>query len=304
MIDQLSRILSPYLIERDRIDRWEQEIPIYPISHPTPALQANSYYFGHSQWGKDYFEACHRDPLFIDRWQAATGCWEGKIVVDIGCGAGNLYAALRDRCGQPQQLIGIDVSLGALKMAQRWGYQAILADAQQLPLVSGFADMVIANATIHHCDDMEKMLSEAARLVRPGGLLVTDHDPQRTAWKDNAIARLLWNSRLPLYRLLKRGGHATAEEQFWSLATEAHHDIGDGVGAELYHRVLEPLGFSVKLYPHNRTVGAPVLEGNSGRANWNIRLAQRLCGVNPDTPEAAILLMCVATRNATGIISI
>ena len=44
-----------------------------------------------------------------------------------------------------------------------------------MPLRSGIADLVAINATVHHCDDMRAVIAESARLVAPGGLLVTDH---------------------------------------------------------------------------------------------------------------------------------
>ncbi|WP_026733414.1 class I SAM-dependent methyltransferase [Fischerella sp. PCC 9605] len=296
MLNKLPCNLSQYLSAENNFDRWDEGILICKLLNSTPAIQANSYYFGHPEWAKNYFEACHRDEKFVDLWQAVIGSWHDKIVVDIGCGPGNLYASLKERCGEPQLLLGVDVSHGALKMAQQIGYTPILADAQQLPLVSNFADIVMLNACLHHCDDMAKALAEAARLVRPGGLLISDHDPQRTAYQLWGLGLLLWQIRLPLYRLLKRGGHSTSEEQFWSVATEVHHKPGDGVKPELYYQVLEPLGFIVKLYPHNHTVGAEVLEGNYGRAFWKCRLAQRLSGIEPDSPKAALSLMCIATR--------
>jgi ubiquinone/menaquinone biosynthesis C-methylase UbiE len=295
-MNQLAEVLSPYLAASNRIERWDGDIPVCKMPRQTVAIQANRYYFGHSKWAKGYFEACHRDAAFASRWQAAIANWQNKIVVDIGCGPGNLFATLGDRCGKPRLLIGVDVSLGALKMAQKVGYTPILADAQQLPFTSHFADIVMVNATLHHCDNMATTLAEAARLVRPGGLLITDHDPQRSAWQYQQLGLLLWRARLPLYRWLKRGGHATAEEQFWGLATEVHHRPGDGVTAELYREVLESRGFNVRLYPHNHTIGADVLNGNYGRSIWKCRLAQRLSGINPDSPEAALSLMCVARK--------
>jgi SAM-dependent methyltransferase len=59
------------------------------------------------------------------------------------------------------------------------------------PFVDAFADLVVLNATLHHCDDMAKVLAEAARLVRPGGMLVTDNDPQVTAWNWKGLGLLL-----------------------------------------------------------------------------------------------------------------
>jgi len=288
-------ILTQYLASDCNLNLSQGTIPTCKIPNHSPAIQANSYYFGHSEWAKNYFEACHRDDKFKARWRSAIGSWDNKVVVDIGCGPGNLYASLG---GSPQVLIGVDVSYGALEMAQRIGYTPLLADAHHLPFIAGFADVVALNATLHHCDDMAQILAEAARLVRPGGILVTDHDPQRTAWDYKGIALFLWQMRLPWYRLIKRGGHASAEEQKWSLAGEVHHKPGDGMTPDLYYQTLEPLGFTVKLYPHNHTVGAEVLQGNYGRAAWKYRFEQRLSGIKPDSPEAALSLMCIAKRSA------
>jgi len=297
MSAQIFTCLSQYIDESACLnDEISRDVLSFAIPHLTHSMRANSYYFGHPEWGRNYLNACHQYEAFKSRWHAAVGSWRDKVVVDIGCGPGNLYASLRDRCDVPQMLIGVDISLGALEMAKEIGYIPVLADAQNLPFVSGFADLVTLNATIHHCDDMARVLQEAARLVRPGGLLVTDHDPQQSAWGDNAMGRLVWNARLPLHRLFGRGGHTTAEEQFWSTSTEAHHQPGDGVTSELFHQTLKPLGLTVNLYPHNHNVGAEVFQGVRGCQPWNIRLAQRLSGVNSDSREGAIVIMCVAKR--------
>ncbi|MEH1920168.1 class I SAM-dependent methyltransferase [Nostoc sp.] len=287
-------VLDPYIAADLRGDLDKQNILNFPISTLSLAIKANIYYFGHPEWAKNYFENCHRDQKFKSCWQAAMGSWDQKIVVDIGCGPGNLYATLG---GKPQLLIGVDISDGALSMAQRLGYTPVKADAHQLPFIDNFADVVVLNATLHHCDNMEVVLEEAARLVRPGGILITDHDPQLTAWNFQGLGLWLWNFRLWLYRLIKRGGHTSAVEQTWALATEVHHRPGDGVTPELYYKVLVSKGFHVKIYPHNHTVGAEVLLGNYGKSNKKYRLAQLCSGINPNSPLAALSLMCVATRH-------
>lgn len=264
------------------------------------SLLANACYFGHPSWAANYLKACHRDQCFIERWQAATGAWQDKVVVDVGCGPGNVFASLG---GRPKLLIGIDISLGALKLAEKIGYQPLLADAQDLPLRSEIADIVVVNATIHHCDDMEAVLKEAARLVKPGGVLVCDHDPQKTAWDFKGVARLLWRVRLPFYRFTKRGGHATKSEQMCALASEAHHIPGDGLSYEFYHSILDPMGFSTHIYPHNHTVGSNVFTGEIGQSPMKYRLAQRLSRINPNSPNAALSLMCVATKADTSNLS-
>ena len=297
MTPQSAETLFSYIATSfQNLSSLHEGILVFPLPDLSPNLLANSFYFGHPEWSRGYLEAVHRDSNSLERWLAVTGSWQDKIVIDIGCGPGNVYATMRDHCGAPKLLIGVDVAQGALKIAQTFGYTSVLADAQRLPFVSDFADIVFLNAALHHCDDMEAVLREAGRLVRPSGLLVADFDVQQTMWQENWVAKTIWNARLPWYRLIKRGGHATADEQFWSTATEIHHRPGDGVTTHFFERILQPLGFNVRTYPHNRTVGAATLEGKLGRAPWNIRLAQRLSGVNPDSPEGAMVLMCVAKR--------
>lgn len=296
MIDSPT-LVSRYINPTATFEVIHNSILKFPIVRRSFFMEANDHYFGHPEWGRLYLEACHRSPALQDRWQAAIGSWQDQIVVDMGCGAGNLGAALQERCGKPQLLIGVDISEGALAMAQEIGYTPVLADAHQLPLVDSFADVVVLNAALHHCDDMERVLQEAARLVKPGGLLIADHDPQRTAWKDSPLAQWIWNARLPLYRWIKRGGHATAEEQYWSTSTEVHHKPGEGVTADFFHRHLEPYGFEVKCYPHSGG-GAEVLQGNYGRPQFKTRVVQWLTGIDSRSPEAAMLLMCVARKQS------
>jgi len=267
--------------------------PVSPLNI-TFGLGANAEYFGHEAWGKLWLDALHRDQEFIDRWSAATGSWDNKIVVDIGCGPGNIYASLG---GKPKLLIGVDISYGTLKIAQKLGYMPLLADAQDLPLRSGFADIVVINATLHHVDNMKAVLSEAARLVKPGGILVTDHDTQLSAMDFKGLGYQMWIIRYLIYRLIKRGGHASAYEQRCAIAAEVHQVCGDGVTKDLYYSVLEKQGFDVKIFPHNNTLGAEVLNGNMGRANFKYRLAQRLSGMNPADPSSALSLMCVARKS-------
>jgi ubiquinone/menaquinone biosynthesis C-methylase UbiE len=287
-------VLKPFLAPEHKVI-FQDDISSDLVPN-TPSIQANSTYFSHPEWAKTYFDACHRDALFKERWMAAVGSWDGKVVVEVGCGPGNLYANLG---GDPAVLIGVDVADGSLEMAQKIGYTPLLADAHQLPLVSGFADIVAVNATLHHCDDMPQVLAECARLVKPGGILVVDHDPQLTAWNYKGLGLLLYKIRLGLiYRVFLRGLHVPLEERTKALATEVHHQPGHGVTSELFHKTLEPLGFSVQVYPHNNNIGASALQGNCGDPpHWRYRIGQLLSGINPYAPAAALSLMCIASRS-------
>jgi ubiquinone/menaquinone biosynthesis C-methylase UbiE len=293
--DSLRSLLQPYVAPTADVNWEDENLPTCRIRDRTPGLEANSLYFDNPGWAQDYFDTCHRDAQFRSRWQCATGPWDGKIVVDIGCGPGNVFASVG---GSPKLLIGADVSRGALEMARKVGYHPILADAHELPFISGFADIVVVNATLHHCDDMARVLAEAGRLVAPGGILMTDHDPQLSAWNFRGPAKWTWNLRLTVYRWLKKGFHGSTEQQSLGLQSEVHHIPGSGVTQNLYESVLTPLGFDVEIYHHNNEVGASVLQGDFGRARTKYRLAQAISGVNPNSREGALSILCRATRHA------
>jgi ubiquinone/menaquinone biosynthesis C-methylase UbiE len=268
----------------------------FPILRRSKALEANAYYFGNEEWAEEYLIYCHRNDSFKSRWTAATGDWTGKTVIDIGCGPGNIYATLQDVVGKPKHLIGVDVAPKSLEFAEKLGYTSVLADAHNLPFKSGVADIVVLNAALHHCENMDAVLKEAARLVKPGGILVTDHDPQFSAWNYKGVAKLMWNARLLWYRVIGHGFHKTSEQQKWGLACEIHHKPGHGVKKEMFESVLEPHGFQVKIYPHNHDLGPEVLTGNPGKAEWKYRLGNMLSGRNPSSLKSALTLMCVAKK--------
>lgn len=272
---------------------WENEGMYSRSFELKDGLGANAYYFSHPAWLEEYFMYCHRSSSFIDRWRKACGNLTGKIVLDIGCGPGNVFASLG---GAPALLIGVDVAEGSLRFAQKQGYATLLGDASHLPFISGFADVVVLNATLHHCENMEQILREAARMVKPGGLLVTDHDPQLSAWNYRGPAWLLWEARKLVYRLTKHSFHKSDEQQQWALKSEIHHQPGHGVTVDFFRNILEPLGFSTAVFPHNNEAGAEVLQGDPGPAALKYQIGNLLSGRNPRASTSALTLMCVAKK--------
>lgn len=280
-----------FLLKPDAAIDWSGPIPADTNIKPSKGIDAHRRYFSNPSWAKSYFDYVHRDPAFRDRWSAALGDVTDKIVIEIGCGPGNVFSTLGFK---PKALIGIDVAASALEQACATGYEPLLADAHDLPLCSGVADIVILNATIHHCEHMDRALEEAGRLVAPGGMLVTDNDPQRSAYALTGLGRWLWNARLDFNYWIKRGCHSSRAEQAAVVASELHHRPDDGVTHELFEKVLRPSGFDVQIYRHNHRLGAEVLQGQRGTAVLRWRVVQILSGLNPNAPESALSLMCLA----------
>ncbi len=258
-------------------------------------MLANASFFSDPELGSKYFKSENSTQEFGNRWQAAIGNWDDKIVVDIGCGLGNVYAAVG---GAPQEMVGVDISYGALVHAAKIGYTPLLADAHDLPLVDGCADIVTLNAVLHHCDDMARVLDRAARLVRPGGLLITDEDPLCHPATYEGVAWLVTEARnrFPMYWLPGRASiYRSPHEQAWRLATEIHNcKPGDGVTPALYLDTLEPLGFEVELYPHYYNVGDELFQGNPGKLGFKDSLIKLLAGQN--APQAPQSIACIARK--------
>ena len=290
-----TRATLTFFLKTDRLIHYEDNgIALDPDIVFSPSMLANAYFFGHPIYGKKYFETENRSPEFVDRWQAAIGTLDNKIVIDVGCGPGNLLAAIG---GTPKILIGTDVSEGALLQAQKLGYATVLSDAQDLPLIDQCADVVLLNAVMHHSDNAEQVLREAARLVRPGGVLVTDMDPQKGAWDFKGLGLFLYKIRYPLYKFLQSGSYKTQEEHILRLTTEVHNQQpGDGIEAKLYETVFSELGFDYNVCPHNHFIGRDVLDGVVGQPPFQFWLGQWLSGIQPGTRDSGLSIMSVARQ--------
>ncbi|MEV4732626.1 methyltransferase domain-containing protein [Saccharopolyspora sp. NPDC049426] len=108
---------------------------------------------------------------------ALAGDVTGHQVLDAGCGAGALSAALRERGAF---VTGVDSSAGMLALARRkLGDEAALhlADLREpLPLADTAFDVVVASLVLHYLEDWGPALAEFRRVLKPGGWLIASVD--------------------------------------------------------------------------------------------------------------------------------
>jgi SAM-dependent methyltransferase len=89
--------------------------------------------------------------------------------LDVGCGDGRLSAEL-----DPDELTAADVSAVALERARSRLPGARLVELEPdapLPLGDAGFDVVLCAETIEHVRDVQLLLSEIRRVLRPGGTL-------------------------------------------------------------------------------------------------------------------------------------
>jgi SAM-dependent methyltransferase len=107
----------------------------------------------------------------------------GGVVLDIGCGSGQLLVEVAGRT----RGIGTDFSVRALRHAAELtsGHGWLCADARGLPLGGGTIDVATCISSLWTFAEPREVLAEAARVLRPGGALIVH------LWARPSLCRLL-----------------------------------------------------------------------------------------------------------------
>ena len=134
----------------------------------TAAYDGIADWYEHEFLGAPGAETQDGNPLGLARLiDDLLGVGRG-VCLEIGCGTGIHASRVRDLGWTP---VGIDLSNGMLRHASS-RLPVAQADAVRLPLTHDSVDAVLA-AMIHtDVTDYPAALSEAARVLRPGGLFV------------------------------------------------------------------------------------------------------------------------------------
>jgi SAM-dependent methyltransferase len=163
---------------------------------------------------------------------ALAGDVTGRRILDAGCGAGPMFAALRDRGAE---VTGIDKSPGMLAVArQRLGAGADLQVADlgsPLLFADDTFDDVIASLVLHYLEDWGPPLAELRRVLRPGGRLImsTHHPAMLHAYAEPGV------SYFATYRITEEWnlGGQIAVMSFWHRPLHAMIDVFTAAGFRL-----------------------------------------------------------------------
>jgi len=101
----------------------------------------------------------------------------GKVIVDVGCGGGLLAEEL---AALGAQVIGVDPAAASIATAREHASRARLdidyrvGRGEQLPLSDGAADIVCCVDVLEHVADLDAVIAETARVLKPGALYLFD----------------------------------------------------------------------------------------------------------------------------------
>ena len=127
---------------------------------------------------QDRVAANYQDSRYKNPWSRRYHQWWTQLMVenmdnsgrilDNGCGIGELSEALPGA-----HITGLDISTEMVRIAGTKYERALIGDSQLLPFEDATFDVVYARSLLHHLPEPERGLAEMARVLRPGGSVVS-----------------------------------------------------------------------------------------------------------------------------------
>lgn len=141
----------------------------------------------------------------IDLWDARLrkllpgGRVSGRRVLDVGCGSGEVAAALRQRGAD---VTCVDLTERAARRAHELGRGgAVVGDALHLPMATGMFDEVISIGVLHHTPNCQRGIQECLRVTKPNGYVTILLYRRYTAYHLAYVAAAPLRSRVDPDRL-------------------------------------------------------------------------------------------------------
>jgi SAM-dependent methyltransferase len=98
-------------------------------------------------------------------------------VLEVGCGWGEFAERVQNELAAT--VVAVDISLRMVELARERGVDARVGDVQALSFEDASFDCAVAKHMLYHAADIDRALSELARVLRPGGRLVATTNGKR-----------------------------------------------------------------------------------------------------------------------------
>ncbi len=97
-------------------------------------------------------------------------CRDAKVL-EVGCGTGLILERLAPVA---ESAWGVDLSPGMLRKAHERGLDVVVGSVTDLPFADESFDLVCSFKVLAHVPDIERALSEIARVTKPGGHMLLE----------------------------------------------------------------------------------------------------------------------------------
>ncbi|WP_155893966.1 class I SAM-dependent methyltransferase [Cystobacter fuscus] len=152
------------------------------------------------------------NPTSVVEWVLGKIPLEGRsAILDAGCGLGRFALAAAERSPAGSVVTALDLSaamVDAVRTEARGRQLAIevsVAGIEELPHPAETFDVVLCNYVLYHVESIPKAIGELARVLKPGGRLVSVVPAFRWLhelidWQDRALLRLGHDIDGPLFK--------------------------------------------------------------------------------------------------------
>jgi ubiquinone/menaquinone biosynthesis C-methylase UbiE len=222
-------------------------------------------WLAHMRWRKD-FEAWRDRRIWQERYQADNlrdikralgGNLAGKKVLDLGAGMGGLSVAMMRELGPGLQVQAMDYNPDYCEIARlraEWyGLQLpiVVASGEELPYPFEQFDLVVCLDVLEHVADIEAVMNEIYRVLKPGGATLTSV-PNRHAFRDPHyhLAFINWLPRPLAERIIRMAGRSKEQGPLrdrqglselntytWEEFARLAKGLGFGVRDQVYQRI-------------------------------------------------------------------
>lgn len=198
----------------------------YPIVRGVPRFVAHDGYVGSfsyewNKWSRVQFDPANgrteSEDTFTEKTGFTPGDLEGRLVLDVGCGAGR-FLEIASRWGG--RAIGVDFSFAVeasqANLGHRPNVDVIQADVFHLPFKDDVFDVIFSIGVLHHTRDTREAFLSLPRHLKNGGEIAvwlyyyTDQLYNRASdfwrrvvrgWPNGAIYAFCWTLCLLCSRL-------------------------------------------------------------------------------------------------------
>ena len=157
----------------------------------------------------------------MDDLKKIIGDWPGGKILDMATGSGEFIPYLQVIFPRLDNIIGVDLSQPKIRQARRRYRRArrttfAVMDGEMLGIKTGSFDTASITNSLHHLKDVNKVLYEMKRALKPGGMLLifemfSDHQSEKQMshvmahhwWAEiDRLTGYLHNETFPKDRLL------------------------------------------------------------------------------------------------------
>ena len=151
---------------------------------------------------------------------------KAKRVLEVACGTGNGIPFIKEKVDEGTEIIACDFSRELIRKAnlKGLGVQLLIADNLALPFENEGFDRYIANLSLHIVPDADKMLAEAFRVLKSGGLAgftvwgkrsetnlfeIMNNSVERAGYHDEDRSHFYLNDEVDLRNRIKAAGFSS-----------------------------------------------------------------------------------------------